>query len=263
MFDSHLHLRDPRIIPYHARFVKEAIDLGVTGCIDCATRPEDWNAEVRCALDVTTAFGLHPWSVATACPDWADFLECALRAAPGALVGEIGLDGIRKTLDGGAAQRDALALQLALAARLGRPVVLHGARAWGALLHALEPWANKLPAILLHGVSFSPDLLRHPILSRPNVWFSVGGALLSPAAQTLPRLAAAIPLDRLLVETDSPDMLPIGGEPLVLGQYRALLNSPANLPLILRALARIRAIPFDELAGITAANAHALLATRA
>ena len=180
MFDSHLHLRDPRILPYHARFVKEAIDLGVTGCIDCAVRPEDWNAEVRCALDVTTAFGLHPWSVATACPDWADFLECALRAAPGALVGEIGLDGIRKTLDGGAAQRDALALQLALAARLGRPVVLHGARAWGALLHALEPWANKLPAILLHGVSFSPDLLRHPILSRPNVWFSVGGALLSP-----------------------------------------------------------------------------------
>ena len=188
--------------------------------------------------------------------------SCALRAAPGALVGEIGLDGIRKTLDGGAAQRDALALQLALAARLGRPVVLHGARAWGALLHALEPWADKLPAILLHGVSFSPDLLRHPILSRPNVWFSVGGALLSPAAQTLPRLAAAIPLDRLLVETDSPDMLPVGGEPLVLGQYRALLNSPANLPLILRALSRIRAIPFDELAGITAANAQTLLSTR-
>ena len=57
-------------------------------------------------------------------------------------------------------------------------------------------------------------------------------------------------------------MLPIGGEPLVLGQYRALLNSPANLPLILRALARIRGIPFAELADLTAANAQTLLSTR-
>ena len=262
MFDAHLHLRDARILPYHARFVKEALEAGVTACIDCASRPEEWNVEVRCALRVVTGFGLHPWHVATACPDWKEFLACALRADPGAVVGEVGLDGIRRTFDGGAAQRAALEAQLALAARLGRPVVLHGARAWGALLHALEPWAARLPALLLHGVSFSPDLLSHPILRRANVWFGVGGALLSPGAQTLPRLAAAIPLGRLVVETDSPDLFPIGGEPLVLGQYHALLNSPANLPLVLRALARLRQMSFEELAGQTAANAEAFLAAR-
>ncbi len=262
MFDAHLHLRDARIVPYHPRFVRDALAHGVTACIDCAVRPEEWNVEVRCALDVTPAFGLHPWHVATAYPDWPAFLECALRADPAALVGEIGLDALRKPHDGGAAQRAALRAQLALAARLRRPVVLHGAHAWGALLRELEPWAGRLPAILLHGVAFAPDLLAHPLLRRPNVWFSVGGALLNPAARTLPRLAAVLPLGRLLVETDAPDQLPIGGEPLVLGQYRALLNTPANLALTLRALARLRGVPFAELAALTEANARAFLAAR-
>ena len=259
MFDAHLHLRDARILPYHARFVRDALAAGVTACIDCASRPEEWNVEVRCALEVSIAFGLHPWFVSVACPDWLAFLECALRADTNALVGEIGLDGLRKTPDGGAAQCAAFRAQLALAVRLGRPVVLHGARAWGALLRELEPWADRLPALLLHGVAFPPDLLDHPVLRRPNVWFGVGGALLNPAAQTLPRLAAAIPLDRLLVETDSPDQLPFGGEPFVLGQYRALLNSPANLPLVLRALSELRGVPFPELAALTAANAQDFL----
>lgn len=262
MIDAHLHLRDARIEPYHARFVQEALAAGVSACIDCSARPEEWNVTVACALDVTTAFGLHPWYASVAYPDWPDFLRLALQADPGALIGEIGLDGLRRTADGGLAQRAALETQLALAARLGRPVVLHGARAWGALLHAVEPWAARLPALLFHGVSFAPDLRAHPVLRRRNVWFGVGGALLSPEARTLPRLAAALPLDRLVVETDAPDAFPSGGEPLVLGQYHALLNHPGNLPRIVRAVARLRDIPEPELAAIAEANTLAFLATR-
>lgn len=262
MFDAHLHLRDARILPYHRRFVKDAVEAGVTACLDCASRPEEWDAEVRCALEVTTAYGLHPWQASLACPDWEAFLTCALSRDAAAPVGEIGLDGIRKVFDGGAAQRSALRTQLALAARLGRPVVLHGARAWGALLREVEPWADRIPAWMLHGVSFPCDLLAHPFMRRRNVWFGVGGGLLARGAQTLPRLAQALPLDRLLVETDAPDMFPRGGEPLVLGQWHALLNQPGNLRLVLEALARLRGIPFGELGAITDANARAFLAAR-
>lgn len=260
MFDAHLHLRDARILPYHRRCVKDAVEAGVSACIDCASRPEEWAAEVSCALEVSTAYGLHPWQASLACPDWAEYLTGALVRDPSALVGEIGLDGIRKVFDGGAAQRSVLRTQLALAARLGRPVVLHGARAWGALLREIEPWAGRIPAWMLHGVSFPADLLAHPFLRRRDVWFGVGGGLLARGAQTLPRLAAALPLDRLLIETDAPDMFPRGGEPLVLGQWHALLNQPGNLRLVLRELARLRGLPAEELDAITDANARAFLA---
>lgn len=115
---------------------------------------------------------------------------------------------------------------------------------------------------MLHGVSFTPELLTHPFLRRRDVWFGVGGGLLSRGAQALPRLAAALPLDRLVVETDAPDMFPCGGEPLVLGQWHTVLNQPGNLRLILDALATLRGIPFAELAAQTEANARAFLATR-
>lgn len=218
--------------------------------------------EVECALEVTTAYGLHPWQASLACPDWAAYLEGTLLRNPSSPVGEIGLDGIRKVFDGGSAQRLALQTQLAIAARLGRPVVLHGARAWGPLLREVEPWAGRIPAWMLHGVSFSAELLTHPFLRRRDVWFGVGGGLLARGAQTLPRLATEIPLDRLLVETDAPDMFPRGGEPLVLGQWHALLNQPGNLRLVLEALAPLRRIPFDELSEITDANTRAFLSAR-
>ena len=262
MFDAHLHLRDSRILPYRQRFIAEALAAGVTSCIDCACRPEEWGNEVKCALNVTPAYGLHPWHVPMAQPDWLHRLEETLHHAPEALVGEFGLDGIRKTNDGGEAQRQALRAQFALAARLGRPVVLHGARAWTALFRELEPWIDRLPAVLLHGASFSPDLLSLPLFRCRNIWFGIGGGLLAPNAKTLPQLAKALPLDRLLIETDAPDMFPCGGEPLVLGQKHTLLNHPANLKFILNSLAALRKVAPQELESVTGQNACTFLERR-
>ena len=262
LFDAHLHLRDPRILPFHARYVKDALDAGVTACIDCATRPEEWAMEVNSSLAATTAYGLHPWYTSVSVPNWLECLECALTADPNAPVGEIGLDGIRRVHDGGSAQRAALAAQLELAARLGRPVILHGARVWPFLFRFLEPWATRICAWQLHGVSFSRELLAHPFFKQANVWFSVGGGVLKPAARLLPELLPCLPLNRLLVETDSPDRFPLGGDPLVLGQHQLLYNQPGNLRCILRAISSRRAIPFNELAELTTQNAHDFLAAR-
>ena len=259
MFDAHLHLRDSRILPYHARFVKDALESGVTACIDCAIRPEQWAMEVDCALEVHTAYGLHPWFADLAVPNWLDRLECALRSAPDALVGEIGLDGIRRVSDGGAAQRAALEGQLALAARLGRPVVLHGARAWPLLLRVLEPWAAKIPAWQLHGANFPREMLHQPFFKHAEVWFSIGSGLLKPDARILPELVPHLPAERLLLESDAPDRLPLGGDPLVLGQFNALYNQPGNIRCILRALAKLRGEPEDELAERTEVNARAFV----
>lgn len=263
MIDAHLHLRDRRIRSCHARFVRESVEAGVTGCIACTAVPEEWDIEVDCSWDVTDAFGAHPWAAGVLPPDWAEHLREVLLRHPGALVGEIGVDGIRRVHDCGALQRAVLTRQLELAVALGRPVVLHGARAWVHLFHAIEPYLKRLPAVLLHGVSFSRDLLTHPVLrSADRVWYSVSGAVCSPDAKTLPALAAALPLDRLLLETDSPDMFPVGGDPLVLGSGVSPYNSPANLPRVCATVARLRGIPAQELAEITASNARAFLARR-
>lgn len=262
MIDAHLHLRDRRIRPYHSRFVREALEAGVSGCIACTSGPEEWDIEVDCSWEVADAFGVHPWQAGVLPHDWEARLRAVLLRRPGALVGEIGIDGIRRVPDGGALQRAVLTRQLALAAALGRAIVLHGARAWVHLFRVLEPYLPRLPAVLLHGVSFSRDLLRHPLLRCDRIWYSVGGALCSPGAKTLPALALALPADRMLVESDAPDMIPCGGEPLVLGADVSPYNSPANLPRVCAALARLRGMPAAELAELTAANARAFLAAR-
>ena len=263
MFDAHCHLRDERILPYHERYVQDALAAGVTACIDCACRPEEWAMEVECALEVTTAYGLHPWYAGVACPDWAEYLEGCLKRDPKALVGEIGLDGIRKVADNGIAQRAALQTQLELAARYNRPVVLHGARAWAPLIKEIEPWAGRIPAWMFHGASFNPKMLEQSaFLKRDDVWFGVGCGLLTRGAQNLPNLVAALPLERVVVETDSPDMFPRGGEPLVLGQWHALFNQPGNLPLVLVALAQLRNVPIFELMEQTEANTRAFISAR-
>ena len=262
MFDAHVHLRDSRILPYHARFVKECLDAGVTACIDCACTPIQWATEPDCSLEVIPAYGLHPWQAGVAPPDWVEILRWHLCRHPEALVGEFGLDGLRRVSDGGSAQRAAFRSQIALAARLERPAVLHGAKCWMTLLTALSFHIRRLPAVMLHGVSFAPDMLRLPIFKNSNIWFGIGGAVLSPNAKNLPRFVRDIPLNRLLLETDSPDMFPCGGDPLVLGQYRSLFNHPGNLPHILRRVAELRGMPPEELAQITEANTRAFLAAR-
>ncbi len=259
MFDAHLHLRDERLRPTLERLEREALQAGVTACIDCAVNPDQWAYERPSALEVTPAYGLHPWFTANPPKDWLYQLNTLLTQHPNALVGEIGRDGIRPTPDNGAAQHQCLTAQLDLAVRHERPIVCHGARAWGELFNTLISWIDRLPAVLLHGVNFAPEWLNSPLFKRRNIWFSIGGALLTPGAKTLPKLAQRLPLNRLLVETDSPDMFPHGGEPLILGQPQAPLNHPGNLPLILSALARLRNCPLPELTQQTIANANALL----
>ncbi len=260
MIDAHLHLRDKRIRACHARFVKEALDAGVEACISCTSSPEEWFIEMQCSWEVTHAYGVHPWYVGILPPGWQERLIACLEADPKALVGEIGLDGIRRVHDGGALQRQIFEAQLALAVRYRRAVVLHGTRMWIPLLKILEPYLSKLPAVLLHGANFSPELLAMPILKSSNVWFSVGGGLCSPTAKTLPALAHALPEDRLLIESDAPDMLPHGGDPFILGQEYTSLNSPANLLCVAQRLATVRGLPLDELCALTTANARAFLA---
>lgn len=140
--------------------------------------------------------GFHPWFLAGYS---REALERVLAANPRIGVGEIGLDRLReKTIPD--AMRTAFREQLELAARYSRPVVLHGAKCWGEVYREAREFHPRIPAFLFHGFSRSGGLI--PDIAKINGFISVGPALLNDHAVNYRALAASIPDEMLLVESD-------------------------------------------------------------
>jgi TatD DNase family protein len=261
MFDAHTHIQDPRLAPCRAAALAAASRAGVSGLCCCATAPHDWDAVAALVCDrplIIPAWGVHPWQAANLPAGWEGRLDALLHAHPAAAVGECGLDGIRAEPSPDI-QRAVLRRQLELAVRRSRPVVLHGACVWGALLAAVKPFAGRIPALVAHSFGGSRDILRDWLALGGFVSFS--GTLCNPAATRVRAAAAATPADRLLVETDSPDLFPHGGVPCPglacpVDVADTGPNHPANLVVVLDALAAIRGVATDELAILTEANAR-------
>ena len=148
--------------------------------------------------------GIHPWLAASVdlTAELARF-RTMLGTDPSLGVGEIGLDRL-KDKNISRVQREVFAAQLELAAEMGRPVVLHGAKCWGEVVKAIRPYAGRIPAFLFHGFSRSDGLL--PDIVKVNGFIGVGKALLNDHAVNYRELAKKIPLDRLLIETDGEDL---------------------------------------------------------
>lgn len=255
LFDAHLHLFDARFQSVRAEMERCAQEANVTACIGCAAFPEEWERTITSAMQVTRAYGVHPWAASQTTSEHLGRLREVLMCDSAAIVGEIGVDGLRPVTDGGATQVRVMEAQFSLAAELGRPVVLHGACAWNLLFERLVPWVKRVPAVMIHGASFSVEQLRHPVFQSRNVWVSIGGAVVNPKAKRIRALAATIPQERLVIETDAPDLLPFGGTVLPSSSSSSALNHPGNLPLIAQTVAYLRGCTEDELVAQTFENA--------
>ncbi|MGD9642693.1 MAG: TatD family hydrolase [Elusimicrobiales bacterium] len=230
-FDAHNHLQ---FYPADAALdaaMAAAAAAGVTGMLCCGTSPEDWGRvlEISCRYPgVTPCFGLHPWYAGEA--GWQGRLEEFLRRAPGACVGEVGLDAVKAR----PGQLEDLEAQLGLARAFGRPAVLHCVRDWGALLEQMKK--AKLPVFLLHGYGGPAEMVKD--FAALGGYFSFGAALADPGRERLRAALAAAPADRLLFETEAPDA---GG--------------PAGIKAVVAAAAAELGRPDEELAELSAANA--------
>ena len=185
-------------------------------------------------------YGTHPWYLDGFA---SDKLKADLAADSSAGVGEIGLDRLKDRAIS-PKMRQIFETQLEIAAEMGRPVVLHGAKCWGEVVKACKPYAGRIPAFLFHGFSRSDGLI--PDIVAINGYISVGPALLNDHAVNYRELTKRIPLDRLLVESD-----------------RTPENADAVPPVdeIAAFLATLRGMPLDALAAALESNATRFVAT--
>ncbi len=266
-FDAHCHLHDPRLDPWRVDALDAARAMGIAGYSCCAAEEAEWQAVLGLAVsqpDVSPSIGLHPWFVATANPGWQQRLEARLRAAPWVAVGEAGLDRARRgrgmaSLED---QESALMDQARLAVALERPLSLHGVRAWGRILELLRPLGHHQAGWLLHSFAGPAELVLP--LARLGACFSFSGIVTRHRATRTHAAARAVPADRLLVETDAPDIPPILGDEalrdpaLPRDDKGRVVNLPANLWVNLRALASVRGEPLEQVAALCHDNAQRL-----
>ena len=248
IFDSHSHLDAPEFDPDRASVIARAEAAGVCQQLVPAIDHDGW-AKLRdvCALrpGLHAAYGLHPMLLArhrpehlAALPDWIE------REKPRA-IGECGLDFFIEDLDPGK-QRFYFIRQLEIAREFRLPVVIHARRAVEEVIASLRK-VGGLSGVV-HSFSGSEEQARQ--LFAMDFMIGIGGPLTYERAKRLRRIVAAMPLDRLLLETDSPDQPDAGSH----GQR----NEPARILAVLEVVAALREMAAADIAQVTTANAQRL-----
>jgi TatD DNase family protein len=252
LVDAHAHLQDAALAADSGGVLSRAEAAGVRRIVVNGTSPRDWDAVAALAAGsplVAPAYGVHPWFLDALPPEWLDGLARRLAADASASVGEIGLDSAIEPRDE-ALQRDVFLAQLRLARDLCRPASIHCRRAWGVMLDLLRAEGPHPAGLVLHSYGGGPDLV--PQLAALNAYFSFSGSITYARNKRSPAAAREVPADRLLAETDSPDLPPEGLAAPASGG--AAINEPANLPLVVAALARARDADADSVAALTFGN---------
>jgi TatD DNase family protein len=268
--DTHCHLDAPEFGPEHERAVaarEQARTRGVGLCVIPAVERGNWDTVRRLAHRMGDAYalGIHPLCVPQAQDDDLQALDAALtehRDDPRLVaVGEIGLDFFVPALCEPAMrerQQHLYREQLRLARQHGLPVVVHVRRSADLVLKHLR----ELPTGCGIAHAFNGSEQQAQAFLQLGFKLGFGGAVTFEPARQLRRLAAALPLDSLVLETDSPDIPPqwlyTTAAERAAGQPQGV-NTPAELPGIAAVVAELRGIAPEALEGATAANARAAL----
>lgn len=207
MIDCHLHLQDPRFPADLTGLMENVRASGISKMVVNGTCPEDWSRVAELAdtfPEIIPSFGLHPWKVNEVRPQWREELENLLRRFPEAGVGEVGLDRWIRGHDVEAQSR-CFRIQLEMARRHDRPLSIHCLRAWGHLQEYLEQ-TEPIPAFLLHSFSGPSEMI--DVLVKHGAYFSISGYFFRPDKANKLKVFENIPDERILLETDAPDMMP-------------------------------------------------------
>ena len=257
--DAHCHLQDPRLRPHLQEALAQCRNLGITGWMVNATKEADWENVASLAQNehgVHASFGLHPWWQKERSNSWAENLEALLLKYPQSAIGETGLDQWMEGHDL-SDQREVLKIHLAFSRKFDRPITLHCLRAWPDLEGAVEQSPPSRRGFLLH--AYAGPAERIPFWVAQGAYFSFSPSFLQARKAAARAAFSRMPLERILVETDAPDMAPPAAkEKFSLLRNGVRLNHPANLVLCAEALALDRGNALEDIAGQLDKNMHRL-----
>ncbi len=248
--DSHVHIDDSGFDPDRDEVFTRARQAGVGRMIVPAIDRLSWQPiEAICTAHrgAHPAYGLHPLFLDRHRPAHLDELRAWLRSHRAVAVGEIGLDFFVDGLDA-PSQRDYFQQQLHIARDFDLPVIVHARRAFDEVTSTLRRIGG------LRGVvhSFSGSEQQAAKLWELGFHLGIGGPVTYERAQRLRRIVAGMPIEWLLIETDSPD------QPAAL--RRGGRNEPSYLIDVLATVAELRGEDADAIAAATTANARKLFA---
>jgi TatD DNase family protein len=254
LIDTHCHLDASEFADDRDALVLAASAAGVAAIVIPAVATASFAAVRDCCRrypQCLPAYGMHPLFIKQATD--ADLLTLrewlsaeSLASTPPVAVGEIGLDFFVPDFDA-VRQEHFLVEQLKIARDLDLPVLLHVRRAVDQVLKCLRRVAVK--GGIAHAFNGSRQQADEFIALGFKLGF--GGAMTYPGSTRIRKLAATLPLDCLVLETDAPDIPP--------SWLAGRRNTPAELTPIAQLLADLRSLPLEQIVEATAANANSII----
>lgn len=249
LVDTHCHIDGAEYDRDRAEMIARAGRAGVRLLVNMGDSLESSRRSVKLAAryeNVYTGVGVHPEEAFPFTQADDDRLAAWAGETRVVAVGEIGLDYYwEKDQDKRQLQRDIFIRQLALARDLNLPVCIHDREAHGDLLKILQT-EGKGNRGVVHCFSGSLEIARE--LLKLGWYLGVDGPVTYKNAKKGLEVVREIPLDRLLLETDSPYLTP--------HPYRGRRNEPGLVRLVAEKIAELREIPLAELAEQTTRNAR-------
>ncbi|MCI1779175.1 MAG: TatD family hydrolase [Bacteroidales bacterium] len=258
--DTHLHLYDEAFEPDFKDVFEKNLESGMRKAVfpsidssyyERQTSVANWcNGHVAenningGGKVVFEAMGLHPTSVGENWRGELDFVKEKLEGEKYVAVGEIGLDA-HWSRDFVKEQKEVFYDQLQLASEYGLPVIIHERDATGMMFDVFDSLGGKKIKGVLHAFSGSLETFERA-MKYGDLMVGIGGVLTyknAGIAETLKH----IPMERIVLETDSPYLSPV--------PFRGKRNDSSNIPLIAGRIAEIKNMDIEEVARITTVNA--------
>ncbi len=248
LIDSHCHLDLEPLKSEFSEVLLEATSAGISGFIVPGVHPEGWRGIYELAVEnpvIMPAYGIHPMH--SECLN-DQIIQVLLKfAVSGVAIGEIGLDPYYKAPM--ELQEKVFRKQLRIAVALGLPVLIHCRRAFQKVLRIMKEERISQVGGIMHAFSGSVEMAYEFV--RLGFAISISGTVTWDNAVKPITIARKLPLEQLVMETDSPDMAP--------QRYRGSINRPAWIMETVRTLAAVRKISVEEVAEATSVNVSRIL----
>jgi len=250
LFDSHAHLDDSRYDEERDSILKIArengVDLILNPGADLATSVEAVRLSEKYDM-LYAAVGVHPHDVKDMDENTINHLRDLSKKQKVVAIGEIGLD-FYYNHSPQELQRYWFERQIDLAKELKLPMIIHDRDAHQEVFDLLKAKAAGEFGCVMHCYSGSIELAKEYV--KQGIYISLAGPITFKNARKTVEVAEEIPLEWLLIETDSPYLAPV--------PYRGKQNQPAYVRLVAEAIAAAKGISFEEVAQQTRVNAMTL-----